>query len=456
VDGVTTQSEVLVQAPEERPWRALALPWSGALVALVAVAAVGFDRMVYVWTANAPWVGPTFRSIVVSPSVGALALLVVWGWLAGPAEVSRWEPTGARIAVGAGAVLLVTTALSIAVALVMLLSVARLGEIAFGLLACWTIAHRPRLARWLVVSFGALVLVELPLVLLQEATQSTFPYLTLLYGLPNELPTSAAGAAVVITSSGARWQRAQGMFPHPNVLGGFLAVTLVLGLVWLGRRERPPWPVLAVWLIGWLELFLTFSRAALLAAILGSVTYGLSLLRLPHARRTIAGLLGAAVVAGLVAVMLAGPVVPRWMAVRPSLLDSPSAVQRELIAGIALAMIRSHPLLGVGAGNFSLATLLPPYDAVTVDPAHAVPLLVAAESGVLAGLAWFALVLAAPIGARRRHDLSRFWGQAAVIVALLTLSMLDHYLWTLTAGRAVFWTALGIAMAYPGDEEVAT
>ena len=84
---------------------------------------------------------------------------------------------------------------------------------------------------------------------------------------------------------------------------------------------------------------------------------------------------------------------------------------------------------------------------------------VAAESGVLAGLAWLALVLAAPFAAWRDRDRAgrlRFWGTAAVIVTLLTLSMLDHYLWSLTAGRAIFWTSLGITMAYRCDKEVAT
>src|SRR5262249_36245433 len=161
-------------------------------------------------------------------------------------------------------------------------------------------------------------------------------------------------------------------------------------------------------------------------AVLGCATYGLSLLRLPHVRRTIATLVAVALAAGLAAVTLAGPVVLRWMAVRPSLLSSPSAVQRELIDGVAFALTRSHPPLGVGAVNSPLGPLLPPFDAVMVDPAHVIPFLVAAESGILAGLAWLALVLAAPVEAWRRHDACRFWGQAAVIVAVMILSMLDH------------------------------
>jgi hypothetical protein len=110
----------------------------------------------------------------------------------------------------------------------------------------------------------------------------------------------------------------------------------------------------------------------------------------------------------------------------------------------------------VGAGNFSLATLQPPFDAVMVDPAHAVPLLVAAEAGILAGLAWLALVLAAPVAAWRRGDRRLFWEQSAIVLALLTLAMLDHYLWSLPTGRAIFWIVLGITAANVSRAEVAT
>jgi O-antigen ligase len=139
------------------------------------------------------------------------------------------------------------------------------------------------------------------------------------------------------------------------------------------------------------------------------------------------------------------------MVLRPELLGDQSATQRELIDGVALSMIRAHPLDGVGAGNFSLVTLAPPYDAVMVDPAHAVPLLIAAESGVPAGFAWLALVLAAPVAAWRRARRQPFFGDSAAVTAtLLTLAFLDHYLWTLPPGTAILWTTLGIVAARGG------
>jgi len=56
-------------------------------------------------------------------------------------------------------------------------------------------------------------------------------------------------------------------------------------------------------------------------------------------------------------------------------------------------MLRQHPLTGVGAGNFSVVESLRPYDGVMVDPVHAVPLLVAAEAGLPAAMAWLVIVI---------------------------------------------------------------
>src|SRR5438094_25274 len=97
---------------------------------------------------------------------------------------------------------------------------------------------RPRRARWLRLGAGCLIVAELPLVILQQATQSTFPVGTLLYRWPAEVAATAPGAPAVLGPDGQRWQRAMGSFPHPNVLGGFVAAFLVLGLPWLAQGGR--------------------------------------------------------------------------------------------------------------------------------------------------------------------------------------------------------------------------
>lgn len=431
-------------------------PDASIVIAALCIAAVCVDGSTFLWTANAPWIWAGFRSVTLSASGVALLLLAIYGLRTAPSRV-KGQPEQ-KLFLAAGLILVASTAISGLTAIAPLLSLGRLVEIGVGLLAAWTLARRARLARWIVVGLSGAILVELPFALLQEATQSTFPMETWFYGMPGELPASAAGAAVAFGPAGVRWQRAMGSFLHPNILGGFLAAALILGLVTLQPKGRPTIGLLGVWIVGWIELGLTFSRAAILATILGLLVYSVGRLRGSGRRRELALLLGGTVAAGLVATALTGPILLHWVAPGRALLQSQSATQRILIDGIGLTLIRERPLLGVGAGNFSLATLRPPIDAAMIDPAHVVPILVAAESGVLAGAAWLVLVVS-PVVERwrtRRFDEGSFWRAAAVIVTLLTLSLLDHYLWTLPQGQATFWLTLGAAAAGPWTWEATT
>jgi O-antigen ligase len=289
----------------------------------------------------------------------------------------------------------------------------------------------------------------LPVAVFQEITQSTFPTHTILLGPGTETSVSTSGANVVLAAGGRRWQRALGSFPHANVFGGFLALAIVLMLPDLARRDRWRYATWLVWAIAWAEIVLTFSRAAALAAVVGCVMWLVPRCHLPEARRLglrLVAIGGVGLVAGLA---LVGPVVVARFTPVSSTLTEPAVSQRLLLIQIAASFLQASPLVGVGAGNFALAELLPPTNAAMVDPVHVVPLLVAAEAGIPAGVAWLALVAAGPLAAVRRRSLqdeaTRF--RLAVATSLLTLALLDHYLWTLPAGQSMFWIALGIGMA---------
>jgi O-Antigen ligase len=434
-----------------------AFAYAESILALLAVISVGYDHPTYLWTYPAEWGG--YRSLVLSFGLVGLALLAIWNLVSYRPARARSAVVGDRVWWIAGAVLLATIGLSIVAAIAPILTLARLVEVAIGLAAASAIARRPALARWLVVGLAALVLVELPVALLQQVTQSTFPEGTLL-GAGGEIPASAPGAFVVFGANGLRWERAMGTFIHPNLLGGFVALTLVLGLpqVLSARGSRGFW--LAVWAAGWILLGLAFSRTAVLALVIGGAIIVCAALRTE--RRWQFLLVPPALVALgalLLDLAIAHDVVAGWFIPSAATLGGPSVAQRGLSVTIALDLIRAHPVLGIGAGNFTLAELLPPIDAAMVDPVHVVPLLVTAEAGPLAGLAWLALVLSPVFRASRpeaRLSPSALAGLGAS-AALLTIGLLDHYLWSLPTGRALFWLTLGIArsgLSMTGEPEV--
>ena len=415
--------------------------WRGPGLAIVAGLALAFKPSLGLWSANAPWVLDVYQDIRLGTADLGLLILAAYGWL-GPRE--RALPPAARALAWAGGALLASLAASILVAAAPQLAVAALVRCAIGLLAALAIAGRPSMVRWLLFGgFGAL-LVQLPFVILQLATQSTFPAGRLFDGWSREVTAATSGAAVIIGPNGLRWQRALGTFPHPNILGGFVAIGLVFALPHLLRPRGHNWRVPTLWAVGWLILLATLSRAALLAALLGCAIVALAHRR--HLRRTFIRLTVAPLAALALLGALLGPILLDRFALNRAALASPSVRQRDLIADIAWQMIRHDPLRGVGAGNFTLAELRPPFNAASVDPAHAVPLLLTAEAGVIAGLAWVAL-LVAPLATEYYRERRIPFVRLAIPLALLTLALLDHYLWTFGPGRALFWLALGIWLA---------
>jgi hypothetical protein len=209
-------------------------------------------------------------------------------------------------------------------------------------------------------------------------------------GLPGEaaLPSHEFGAAI-LTVGERHWLRAYGLTFHPNVLGGCLAIGLLLALPLLDRFwARSLW-----WLLG-VGLFLSFSRSAWLAT--GLVLPPLSgwlAWRRPDLRRPLAATLGGAALILLVAGgLLAGQLVSR---LRPlaTTTESRSLQERGQLIGLALDVVVERPLTGVGAGNFALAVQR--VDALAdPQPVHYVPLLLAAEVGLVGGAIWFCLWLA--------------------------------------------------------------
>lgn len=432
--------------------------WIESFVGLAAALSVGIGWAVDLWSARAPWVPTVYQDVLVEANDLGLAVVVFGALIVGRDPATRRFSSQSKLAAIAGGILLVFLAASAPGAIAPLLSVATTAHVGLGFLAYLAVARRPRLARWLLIGFGCLILLELPLIVLQEATQSEFPLVALLGSGGNPGPASAAGAAVLFGLNGARWQRAMGSFPHPNVLGGFVAITLVLALplrARLDRNWRAVW--LIVWTVGWIELVFSFSRAGLLAAFLGCGIWWLNYREQSCERFALAGLLVPPGLALVGAAAVAGPFLLPRIAPTPAVLTSTPVAGRLLLGSVARDLILAHPLFGVGAGNFSLAELAPPFDAVAVDPVHVVPLLVAAEAGVPAGLAWLVLVVSGPLVDWQRHRFdAAARGELALPATVLTLALLDHYLWTLGAGRFVFWLGLAIWAAPRKHREVST
>lgn len=333
--------------------------------------------------------------------------------------------------------------------------------------------------------------------------------------------------ASVITVNGVPTLRAYGLTQHPNLLGGILMAAVLIGMglaVGLAseaqsgskrhtdaaRSRQPgrslpsqagvrPAPVSFARLapisdrrLGWqlapalagiltaicfAGLLLTFSRAAWLGTAVGGLVMLILLLRRP-VRPSVAWPAAAALVVVLAVVGVIF-LATQWPLLRPRLglsvegVEIRSADERSGLETGAWTLIREHPWLGVGYGNFSLALWQRKPAAMAAypiyQPVHRVPLLAAAELGIPGALLWLILALGPWIAIWRRRSwplglpqdglhlaartgvsdlpsarVALAAGIAAAIAALTAVSWFDFYPWFSQQGRLLMWICWGL------------
>lgn len=268
-------------------------------------------------------------------------------------------------------------------------------------------------------------------------------------GLPAEMAlTIDRPRAAVLWLEGSAWLRAYGMTFHPNVLGGFLAVGLALGL-----PEVKTWSGRVIWWLMLAGLLVTFSRSAWLAAGLTVLPLAVWLYRqYPGLRIPLRITLGSAAGAGLISgAVLMAPILSRFD-VFSSVSEYTSISARGELLTLALQSIRQHLLTGIGAGNFPLLALRSNvHDAA--HSVHNVALLLGAEIGLVGAALWYWLWLG-PIftaGEKQRSISAQTLALAAAWFGIGLIALWDSYPWSLEAGRVLSVTLL--AWIYRGGNQ---
>lgn len=225
--------------------------------------------------------------------------------------------------------------------------------------------------------------------------------------------------------------RPYGTFSHPNVLAGYITIVMTI-LVFNGHRKSVVyWASL---ILGTIALVLTLSRVAIVVWLLvlvfrwnlfkGKVLYAFFLVP-------------------LVLLFFFSPLSYRFS---QSSLGDESVTLREELASSAIAMIREHPILGVGLHNFLV--VLPQFSKAhgvifSFQPVHNIFLLIAAEIGIpcfllfLSGLIWIIKKLIFQYG---KH-LSLF-----LLGEVIVLGMFDHYFLTLQQGQLLLAFVIGLSV----------
>ncbi len=260
--------------------------------------------------------------------------------------------------------------------------------------------------------------------------------------------SNAVGTAVIETSSG-RWLRAYGGMDHPNILGGVLALTLIVVAYLLIKKKvihskqeiGESLALFVFYFVALFALFFTFSRAAWLALALAFITLLIALIIKKDFWAL--GRFLALMFFSVVMIFIVAYPYRNLVAVRiqdQTRLEQKSLQQRETYLFQAKNIISNHWAVGVGIGNYT--TVLKqesksPHNIWFYQPVHNVFLLLWAESGLFALI--FFLSFLVLLKKDRRTVLA-----GTIFVALLTLMLFDHWLLSLPFGLLFLFLVLGL------------
>ena len=309
----------------------------------------------------------------------------------------------------------------------------------FGILLFYVVKNTDFVKAKLLIRYFIIGLIAPSLLAIwQFFTQSTLSskYFGLAYHASNVL-----GDSVIETSAG-RFLRAYGSFDHPNILGGMMALGIILVLYSslrkkINRNERLFY--LISFSLFYLALLVSFSRAAWLALLVSASFILLSAWRRGKFQKKLIALFIILAVGILVAVINPSRELFLGRMQTDSRLEIKSIDERELYLEQSEKVITQNPFMGTGVGNYilELQEIIPGQQSWYYQPVHNYWLLAWAEIGVF-GLIAIILFWLTIFKAGLKNGL---W---SIVLALGVLSLLDHWLWTQNLGILVFFMVAGL------------
>lgn len=298
----------------------------------------------------------------------------------------------------------------------------------------------------LIYIFLASVFFQSCLGIYQFLTQSAFACKYL--GLAAHTPDSF-GTAVVETASG-RWLRAYGGLDHPNILGGVLAISLILAAYLLAKNKvlnttKQLWASISLFIFYFISLealFFTFSRAAWLALAVGLLSL-LIIFIISRDKWVIGRFVVLLFFSFLLLVTVAIPFRELVMVrIQSSLRLEQKSINERIFYNLqAQDLIRNNFLFGVGVGNYSKSVMVNDQNekaAWDYQPVHNAWLLFLAENGIFSFLSFLVFFFFLVKNGRRENF------SLAIIITFVILMLLDHWLISLPFGLLFFFLFLGL------------
>ncbi len=222
-----------------------------------------------------------------------------------------------------------------------------------------------------------------------------------------------------VTLNNEVFLRAYGTFPHPNVLGGYFVMNVLLG-VFLYSKSKDFYKKLSILLIILSSIFvtLTFSRISILL-VLGIVFVTLVYKLIKGKLFSFTPLL----------------LVERFTNLMAG--NDTSWADRVNLMKSSFSVMKNNWMVGTGLGNFTkgMESVIPTTvnGVLLIQPVHNVALLMITELGILGSLLYVVL-----LGKILISNISKMnWFKWLVIISLVIIGCFDHYLFSLPQGMVI-------------------
>lgn len=257
---------------------------------------------------------------------------------------------------------------------------------------------------------------------------------------------------------GERWLRAYGSFDHPNILGAFLAISMLFLAYPLVKKKLKPRTLelnicLIAFYLGILGLILSFSRSAWLAvcsATLFLLLYFLLTKNWFGQLKILSLILIASFIFIFPFFFYNELFVSRLSG--QGRLEEKSFDQRAKYLTQGKRSISEDPFFGTGLGNYIRRQKSKRPDDLywNFEPVHNTFLLIMAEIGIIGSLLFLGLIAWIAVESVSRGNLFNL----SILLSLVIMMMFDHFWWSLHFGHLFLWVVWALLINNLKDKKI--
>lgn len=242
-----------------------------------------------------------------------------------------------------------------------------------------------------------------------------------------EFSVNTPGIAKMIIN-GDEYLRSYGTFPHPNVLAGYLLITILLSLVLIKKMPK----IKYVTVLMMLALLLSFSRISLFLLLINVLIIIWYTKLKKHFLK-------------LLVILLTIAAVLTQRIYQLTIYDFSSLQRRIELIKSSVEIIVKNPIFGVGLGaSIPEVAQISHLSGSTrfIEPIHNIPLLLASEIGIIGAVSFFLFLLLVT-----RHEIKRKSIFALILGNIIFICLFDHYFLTLQQGQLLLTLAISLSLS---------